>query len=559
MLSNLLSMILAVSIFAGNAVARPHQHLTHRNLHEALRARHNVQASVEKRDALTDLQSEVKSFEGFMNQFIQSASTSQDAITKLQGQVQTHIQAIQTYADASGNSSSTTGGSVPQLQSDSGAFKSWIDTWVQDIGFTSSSDAISVLSQELQSYTGWLNAWLGISGPSTGSVPTQSLTSVYLPSPTGSTTLLTMTVSQTSTDVIVATQTLTGFPSSSAAASPTLASPSIASASPSEAPTTSAAVSVPTTPAAVSSPALPSSSPIAASSPAAVSSAAPSPSLSSSGSGSGSTGSGAKLAAWWGQTAAASTYSLSQICADPSFDIVMLSFLNDFFTGGGMPTLNLGSASGKPSAAQIAAGATGLFDGSDGTDVLTAIQACQSSGKKVMLTLGGAEQYSQSSFASDDQAEGFAGTIWDLFLGGESELRPFGSVKLDGIDVDNENKDQTGYAAFVKALRGKFAEDGSKEYLISGAPQCPIPDASIPQDALSQMDIVSGFPRSSSFFLGSRYPPSFALLYLLFPTLVQSSLPIHLPPLTHSYMPPLMPLLSPFLHSLPPLSIHPSP
>ena len=68
-------------------------------------------------------------------------------------------------------------------------------------------------------------------------------------------------------------------------------------------------------------------------------------------------------------------------------------------------------------------------------------------------------------------------------------------VHADHEFPDNENKYQTGYVAFVKALRTHFATDKSKQYYISAAPQCPLPDASIPVDAMQLMDfVVSKFP-----------------------------------------------------------------
>lgn len=63
-------------------------------------------------------------------------------------------------------------------------------------------------------------------------------------------------------------------------------------------------------------------------------------------------------------------------------------------------------------------------------------------------------------------------------------------MRADYEFADNENKDQTGYTAFVKALRTQFATDKSKQYYISAAPQCPLPDASIPVDAMKLMDFV---------------------------------------------------------------------
>ena len=58
------------------------------------------------------------------------------------------------------------------------------------------------------------------------------------------------------------------------------------------------------------------------------------------------------------------------------------------------------------------------------------IQACQAKGKLVTLSLGGDKE--SVSFASDAQAETFADTVWDLFLGGSSDTRPVGDAVLDG-------------------------------------------------------------------------------------------------------------------------------
>lgn len=135
-----------------------------------------------------------------------------------------------------------------------------------------------------------------------------------------------------------------------------------------------------------------------------------------------------------------------------------------------------------------AKGATGMLAcGQMAKDIAT----CQSAGKKVLLSLGGA--IAQTAFTDDAQAATFASTLWNLFGAGtglNSGLRPFGETTIDGFDVDNENKDQTGYTAFVKALRTQFATDKSKQYYISAAPQCPLPDASIPLDAMKLMDFV---------------------------------------------------------------------
>ena len=63
-------------------------------------------------------------------------------------------------------------------------------------------------------------------------------------------------------------------------------------------------------------------------------------------------------------------------------------------------------------------------------------------------------------------------------------------ARANFILTDNENKDQQGYVTFVQALRTLFATDKTKQYYISAAPQCPLPDASIPVGAMTLMDFV---------------------------------------------------------------------
>jgi hypothetical protein len=195
------------------------------------------------------------------------------------------------------------------------------------------------------------------------------------------------------------------------------------------------------------------------------------------------------VAAWWGQHDA----PLSAACAGNKFSIIVLSFLNIFHAAGGYPGIDLNGLS-SPSAAQEAAGATDLKDGST---LVPDIRACQAAGKKVLLSLGGYE--ASSTFKSDEDATQFAEVLWNLFLGGKEnpELRVFGDVTLDGIDIDNESHDPTGYVAFVAQLRSRMVNDFTgKKYLITAAPQCPRAnqihgqDESIPDAVLSLCDIV---------------------------------------------------------------------
>lgn len=92
--------------------------------------------------------------------------------------------------------------------------------------------------------------------------------------------------------------------------------------------------------------------------------------------------------------------------------------------------------------------------------------------------------------------------------------------------TDNEDKDQTGYVTFVQALRTLFATDKTKQYYISAAPQCPLPDASIPVGAMTLMDfVVSIFPIPLSPSLSSS---------LIAPTPFSPTHPIELEQITDS-------------------------
>jgi chitinase len=99
-----------------------------------------------------------------------------------------------------------------------------------------------------------------------------------------------------------------------------------------------------------------------------------------------------------------------------------------------------------------------------------------------------------SSFASDQQAQEFAGTLRNLFgagTGDDPSLRPFcTSVTVDGFDIDNENHNPAYYDTFATALRQQFDSDPTKTHYISASPECPMPDASIPLGVLAAADFV---------------------------------------------------------------------
>ncbi|CAI6632355.1 ASN_HP2_G0036120.mRNA.1.CDS.1 [Saccharomyces cerevisiae] len=182
------------------------------------------------------------------------------------------------------------------------------------------------------------------------------------------------------------------------------------------------------------------------------------------------------IAVYWGQNSAGTQESLATYCESSDADIFLLSFLNQF------PTLGLNFANA----------CSDTF--SDGllhcTQIAEDIETCQSLGKKVLLSLGGAS--GSYLFSDDSQAETFAKTLWDTFGEGTgASERPFDSSVVDGFDFDIENNNEVGYSALATKLRTLFAE-GTKQYYLSAAPQCPYPDASV-GDLLENADIDFAF------------------------------------------------------------------
>ncbi|KAF5099906.1 hypothetical protein D0Z03_000909 [Geotrichum reessii] len=159
---------------------------------------------------------------------------------------------------------------------------------------------------------------------------------------------------------------------------------------------------------------------------------------------------------YWGQASAGSQESLGTYCKSTNADVYVLSFLSDF-----------------PQSRLSIHGCSGTLDVSC-PDVAEDIKLCQSLGKKVLLSLGGAA--GTYGFSSDQQAINFASTLWNSFGGGKSTQRPFGTAVLDGFDLDIENGDPTGYTALTTALKKLYA---GGEYYIAAAPQCVYPDSSL--------------------------------------------------------------------------------
>ncbi|KAF9282661.1 Chitinase 1 [Mortierella alpina] len=150
-------------------------------------------------------------------------------------------------------------------------------------------------------------------------------------------------------------------------------------------------------------------------------------------------------------------------------DVLVLAFLHVFNSAQrGLPRMDL---SNQCNPISVFPGTSLLHCPQTGDGV----KLCQSKGKVVILSLGGAA--GAYGFTNDAEAKDFAHTIWNLFLGGSSTTRPLDDAVLDGVDLDIEGGPTVGYTAFVDELRSLCATDPKKKYYISAAPQCPFPDA----------------------------------------------------------------------------------
>ena len=439
---------------AGPVQAHKHHLRQHRRtLVPAPEARYEALSDRQAPAAYPQVQDEVNKFTAFMtNWFASPNAGSAASIAQVQQEVQNHQAAMAAAIN------SVTGSQATQvLQSELQSFGAWVSAWAAQASAMTSADAVAQLKQDVTSYEGFLTSWLGspvAAAPSTGTSPETTMTTV-------------VTHSQTTTLISVITATGTPPP----ATTPVPASSSI------PAPAHSMSTAVPFSITPVS--AAPSVTPT------------PSPGGGSQNGGSGSAfnpNAQDNIAVYFGQTPDTVAVPLDQVCSAPGNNIIILAFLTEFFGPGGYPTINFGgSIGGNPLPGAAAKGATGLLDA---TELASKVAQCQKAGKIVLLSIGGAA--SSSVFTSDAQATTFANTIWNLFGGGteDSDLRPFGNIKLDGFDIDSESHNPTGFTALTTSLRKLFDEDKSKTYYISAAPQCPRPDASIPLDAMKAMDFV---------------------------------------------------------------------
>ncbi|RHZ65988.1 putative class III chitinase [Aspergillus thermomutatus] len=182
------------------------------------------------------------------------------------------------------------------------------------------------------------------------------------------------------------------------------------------------------------------------------------------------------IAVYWGQnshgasTGLAAQQRLSYYCQNTDIDVFQLAFVTRINGAGGLPEVNFANAGDNCTTFA-------------GTNLLSCpqieadIQTCQSLGKTILLSIGGAT-YTEGGFPSSSAATAAANTLWQTFgpASDPSALRPFGQATIDGFDLDFEST-VSNMPAFATQLRTLYLSDPSKQYYLTAAPQCPYPDA----------------------------------------------------------------------------------
>ncbi|KAL2001298.1 hypothetical protein VTN02DRAFT_1940 [Thermoascus thermophilus] len=189
------------------------------------------------------------------------------------------------------------------------------------------------------------------------------------------------------------------------------------------------------------------------------------------------TSSSGNVAVYWGQNSymqsngSLAQQRLSYYCDNTDIDVFQLAFLTVINGVGGAPQIDFANQGDRCS----------TFPGTalrNCPEIGEDIKACQSKGKTIILSIGGAT-YSEGGFSSEDAAVAGAHLVWETFgppKAGSSAHRPFGDASVDGFDFDFEST-VSNMAPFANTLRSLMDADGSKKYYLTAAPQCVYPDA----------------------------------------------------------------------------------
>ncbi|KAF9219040.1 glycoside hydrolase [Gyrodon lividus] len=140
---------------------------------------------------------------------------------------------------------------------------------------------------------------------------------------------------------------------------------------------------------------------------------------------------------------------------DDYVDIIPITFLDEFNTTGGLPSVNLANTYNTSDSV--------VFPGTALTNCTFRASDMSGQGQDrdhlVTISLGG--ETGVASFTNDAEGEAFAQIIWDLFFGGFSTIRPFGGAVLDGSNMGIDGRSQTGFIAFLTTLR-QLMDGGGK-------------------------------------------------------------------------------------------------
>ncbi|KAL2415331.1 Endochitinase A1 [Exophiala dermatitidis] len=184
-----------------------------------------------------------------------------------------------------------------------------------------------------------------------------------------------------------------------------------------------------------------------------------------------------KLAVYWGNGNA--QQRLADFCRDTTIDVIPIGFVNTFpdhSGNNGYPGTNYANACGSPYWVAPDGTQTKMF--TECWQIAEDIPVCQALGKKILASIGG--DTAGNTISSTTSAKDFADFLWGAYGPPQDTTetlypRPFGQNVVDGFDLDIESGGGFGYADLVTELRSKFAGQ-SKQYYISAAPQCVVPD-----------------------------------------------------------------------------------
>ncbi|CAK7214427.1 Chitinase 2 [Sporothrix bragantina] len=209
-----------------------------------------------------------------------------------------------------------------------------------------------------------------------------------------------------------------------------------------------------------------------------------------------------KINVYWGQNG---DRTLTEVCQQDAIDYVTLSVVNQAPEQDGTTNYpGMEFAAHCPGTMYEVDGvASNLIDGC--TDIIEGIPVCQAKGIRVLLSIGGVFDAQLANYNVTTEANGryFADFLWGAFGPYNASWtgpRPFDAsatehTSVDGFDFDIEEVFATEdpWIAMIEQLRG-YWDSSTSEYLITGAPQCPIvSDPTLPMKQMiahAQFDLI---------------------------------------------------------------------